>query len=184
MNFFLDWIERIFLAGKDTVFDDIMKLLRQRIAFVLLDLEQRTVYANRIQDHELSGPVAKPVPEITIPGKADSISGPEKFTEIIGDEVTYIPDDRHDLKPDGEHILVIEDDPEFAKILYKECHNQHFKCIVAGSGETGYELAKSYPPAAIILDIKLPGIDGWKVLDLIKKDPKMRHIPVHMMSSL
>ncbi|MDD4645582.1 MAG: response regulator, partial [Bacteroidales bacterium] len=81
-------------------------------------------------------------------------------------------------------ILVIEDDAEFAKILYKECHNQHFKCIIAGDGETGYAIAQEYLPAAIILDIKLPGMDGWKVLDLIKRDSKTRHIPVHMMSSL
>jgi CheY-like chemotaxis protein len=96
----------------------------------------------------------------------------------------FIPDDRNDIGDDTEHILIIEDDPEFAKILIKECHNQHFKCIAAGDGETGYELARQFVPAAIILDIKLPGIDGWKVLDLIKHDPKIRHIPVHMMSSL
>lgn len=96
----------------------------------------------------------------------------------------FIPDDRDHISPDAEHILVIEDDPEFAKILLKECHKQHFECIIAGDGESGYELAKQYLPAAIILDIKLPGIDGWKVLDLIKRDPNIRHIPVHMMSSL
>ena len=45
-------------------------------------------------------------------------------------------------------------------------------------------MARQYRPAAIILDIKLPGIDGWKVLDLIKRYPNIRHIPVHMMSSL
>lgn len=96
----------------------------------------------------------------------------------------FVLDDRDNISPEAEHILVIEDDPEFAKILYKECQNQHFKCIIAGDGESGYELARQYLPAAIILDIKLPGIDGWKVLDLIKRDPKIRHIPVHMMSAL
>jgi CheY-like chemotaxis protein/signal transduction histidine kinase len=112
---------------------------------------------------------------------------PKPASEIpsgLGPIPVAIHDDRESLSPEMEHILVIEDDLEFAKILFKECHKQHFKCIIACDGESGYELAKQFIPAAIILDIKLPGIDGWKVLDLVKRDPKIRHIPVHMMSSL
>jgi CheY-like chemotaxis protein/signal transduction histidine kinase len=109
---------------------------------------------------------------------------PENIISSMALPAPFLPDDRENISDDTEHILVIEDDPSFAKILYKECHNQHFKCIIAGDGESGYEMARQYLPAAIILDIKLPGIDGWKVLDLIKRDPKIRHIPVHMMSSL
>jgi CheY-like chemotaxis protein/signal transduction histidine kinase len=95
-----------------------------------------------------------------------------------------VSDDRESVTPNTEHILIIEDDLDFAKILLKECHKQHFKCIIACDGESGYAMAKQFVPSAIILDIKLPGIDGWKVLDLVKRDPNIRHIPVHMMSSL
>jgi len=100
------------------------------------------------------------------------------------DPELFIPDDRDNLSLDSELILVIEDDQEFAKILFKQCHSKHFKCIIAGDGESGYKLIKKHKPAAIILDIKLPGMDGWRVLDLIKHDPEIRHIPVHMMSSM
>ncbi len=132
-------------------------------------------------------PIQEPV-IISEEVKPEVLAEPIEPVRILMPEVTIagplIPDDRNSIVPDSEHILVIEDDPEFAKILIKECHNQHFQCIVAGDGESGYELARQYLPAAIILDIMLPGIDGWKVLDLIKRDPKIRHIPVHMMSSL
>ncbi len=100
------------------------------------------------------------------------------------DTELFIPDDRDNISENDGVILVIEDDPEFAKILHKECHKQHFKCIAAGNGEAGLHLIRQYLPSAVILDIKLPGMDGWKVLESIKRDPAIRHIPVHMMSSL
>jgi len=125
-----------------------------------------------------------PVEASEQPAKTQASVIVEDKAEITVNITPLIPDDRDKINPGQELILVIEDDPEFARILYKECQSQHFHCIVAGTGEAGYELAKQYMPAAIILDIKLPGIDGWKVLDLIKKDSKIRHIPVHMMSSM
>ena len=94
----------------------------------------------------------------------------------------FIDDDYGKTSNDDKIILVIEDDPNFAKILYKHCHNRGFSCIASSTGEHGIELANSILPSAIILDIKLPGIDGWRVLDLIKENPNTRHIPVHIMS--
>ena len=99
--------------------------------------------------------------------------------------ITYhasIPDDRDDIKENDRVILVIEDDPQFAKTLSKFCHERDFKCIHAGDGETGLRLADKYGPDAIILDIRLPGIEGWEVLEALKDDSKTRHIPVHMIS--
>jgi CheY-like chemotaxis protein/signal transduction histidine kinase len=99
-------------------------------------------------------------------------------------KVLAVDDDRRNLGNNSPSILVIEDDPEFAGILVKECHKKEFQCIVAGDGQTGIEMARKFMPAAIILDIMLPDIDGWKVLDVIKHDARIRHIPVHMMSAL
>ncbi len=100
------------------------------------------------------------------------------------DDVQSIPDDRDKLKEDDKIILVIEDDPNFAKILMRQCHEKNFKCIASATGEEGLKLAEQYVPQAIILDIMLPGIDGWTVLENLKSNPKIRHIPVHMMSVL
>lgn len=94
----------------------------------------------------------------------------------------FIKDDYEDIKDGEEVILVIEDDPSFAKILYKQCHERGFKSIVSPTGEYGIELAGKMIPNAIILDINLPGINGWRVLDLLKENPNTRHIPVHIMS--
>ncbi|NOY49911.1 MAG: response regulator [Chlorobi bacterium] len=94
----------------------------------------------------------------------------------------YVPDDREEIKEGDSFILIVEDDPEFAKILVKECNSNKFKCIAVESGEQGLEIAKTKNPAAIILDINLPGINGWAVMKILKDNPGTRHIPVHIMS--
>ena len=57
-----------------------------------------------------------------------------------------------------------------------------FEGIVAHNGSAGLALAQQLKPAAILLDIRLPGMDGWTVLDRLKHDPTTRHIPVHIIS--
>ena len=93
-----------------------------------------------------------------------------------------IPDDRDSIGTDKNTILVVEDDLKFAKLLLQLCHERGLKCLAASTGEEGLELAEKYLPQAIILDIKLPGIDGWTVLERLKENSELRHIPVHIMS--
>jgi PAS domain S-box-containing protein len=93
-----------------------------------------------------------------------------------------IPDDRDRLDPSDRVLLIVEDDPKFAKIVRDYAHKKHFKCLVAGDGESALALSKAHCPAAVILDLKLPGLSGWDVLDALKDDPDLRHIPVHIMS--
>jgi len=91
-------------------------------------------------------------------------------------------DDRAELEAGDRVLLVIEDDPKFAKILCDFCHEKSFKCLIAGQGKTGLELARSHQPEAIILDLNLPDLSGWHILEVIKSDPATRHIPVHIIS--
>jgi len=93
-----------------------------------------------------------------------------------------IPDDCDSLGESDRTILVIEDDPNFAKTLYRFCHERDFKCIHAADGESGIEMAVKYRPDAVVLDIRLPGMEGWGVLEALKSNTQTRHIPVHMMS--
>lgn len=95
-----------------------------------------------------------------------------------------IPDDRDSIGKDDRTVLIIEDDANFAKILADIAQRKGFKRIVAGDGETGLILAGSYKPDAIILDLILPGIDGWVVIERLKAAPELRHIPVHIISAL
>ena len=99
-------------------------------------------------------------------------------------QVVAIPDDREDLEDDDTVILIIEDDAKFAQVLMNECHGKGFKCLVSATGEEGLELAEKYQPKAVLLDILLPGIDGWTVLSMLKDQTDIRHIPVHVISAV
>jgi len=87
------------------------------------------------------------------------------------------------VRPEDNTILIIEDDPVFAKILVEQCKENGFKCLSTDNGEEGLRIAREKIPKAIILDIRLPEKDGWEVLDELKRNPNTRHIPVHVMSS-
>ncbi|PRZ28322.1 response regulator [Flavobacterium granuli] len=106
---------------------------------------------------------------------------PEK--EFV-DLAANIKDDRNKADIDDKTILIIEDDTSFAEVLLQVAHDNGFKAIIAHQGETGFQYAKKYSPKAIILDMKLPGIDGWTVLKWLKEDPELQHIPVHVMSGM
>ncbi|MGB3225503.1 MAG: response regulator [Desulforhopalus sp.] len=89
--------------------------------------------------------------------------------------------DRFD--PNDKVLLIIEDDKKSARII-SDCAKEHgFRYILAESGEKGLHYADYYRPSAIILDIGLPGIDGWEVMARLKENPGLRHIPVHFISA-
>jgi len=93
-----------------------------------------------------------------------------------------LADDRDNLNGDNSILLIVEDDQKFAKIMVDYAHQKAFKCLVAGDGRSGLELVNTYHPNAVILDLNLPDISGWDVLEILKNDPTTRHIPVHIMS--
>ncbi len=91
-------------------------------------------------------------------------------------------DDRERLAGDQRVILIVEDDPVFARILCELAHEQGFQCLIAGTADEGALLARQYVPSAVILDMNLPDHTGLSVLDRIKRDVRTRHIPVHVVS--
>ncbi len=96
---------------------------------------------------------------------------------------TSVRDDRKILSTGDKSLLIIEDDPISAKTMRDFARERGFKCIIADDGESGLHFADYYKPSAIMLDISLPGIDGWTVLDRLKNSSGLRHIPVHFMSA-
>jgi len=80
-------------------------------------------------------------------------------------------------------MLIIEDDPNFAAILEDYALERGFKPVLAADGEQGLQMAQDLVPNSIILDIMLPGMDGWAILRKLKEDARTRHIPVHLMSA-
>ena len=93
-----------------------------------------------------------------------------------------VADDRRDLGPGDRTLLIIEDDARFARILLDMAHRTGFKGLVASRGDAGLDLARRHVPDAIMLDIQMPGMEGWAVLDRLKHSPETRHIPVHVIS--
>ncbi|WP_017814314.1 response regulator [Paenibacillus shenyangensis] len=93
-----------------------------------------------------------------------------------------LADDRDQISKEDKVLLIIEDDPNFAKILMDMARDRGFKALVGMQGDTGLHMAKTYKPDAIILDIQLPVIDGWAILSELKSNAHTRHIPVHVIS--
>ncbi|MBW3621855.1 MAG: HAMP domain-containing protein [Armatimonadetes bacterium] len=98
-------------------------------------------------------------------------------------EANPISDDRENLAPDDHVLLIVEDDVNFANILLDRAREKGFKGVVTTRGASALALAKRYTPNAITLDISLPDMDGWAILDRLKHDTDTRHIPVHIISA-
>ena len=96
--------------------------------------------------------------------------------------VHVVPDDREQLEQGRYTILVIEDDPRFARILCDLAHEMGFQCVIASTGSDGLAAALEYGPSAVVLDMNLPDFSGLGVLDQLKRNPATRHIPVHVVS--
>ena len=97
-------------------------------------------------------------------------------------EEMTIPDDREDIQAGDRVLLIVEDDVAFAQVLLEMARHNGFKGIVSQRGGAIMALAKRYHPAAITLDLSLPDIEGYAVLDNLKHDSHTRHIPVHIIS--
>jgi signal transduction histidine kinase/DNA-binding response OmpR family regulator/HAMP domain-containing protein len=110
-----------------------------------------------------------------IPTVAD-VAIPSVFTNEVGD-------DRGHIHKGDRVVLIVDNDLGFAKILLDLSRESGFKGLVTSQGSVAIALARDYKPNAITLDIRLPDIDGWRVLDCLKHDLSTRHIPVYIISA-
>jgi HAMP domain-containing protein/CheY-like chemotaxis protein/signal transduction histidine kinase len=94
----------------------------------------------------------------------------------------HIPDDRENLQPEDSVLLIVEDDPHYARVLCDLSRDKGFKVLVAMRGAEALTLARQFHPTAISLDVYLPDMMGWTVLNHLKQDPATRHIPVQMLT--
>ncbi|MBX9652860.1 HAMP domain-containing protein [bacterium] len=121
--------------------------------------------------------------------------GPDSALKVINSnpaarELTILPVDREEQIEDDQKtivdgdavLLIIEDDPHYARILLGLARDKGFKGIVATKGAVGLSFARQYRPAGISLDIFLPDMLGWTVLNQLKLDPSTRHIPVQIVT--
>ncbi|HEY4241221.1 MAG TPA: response regulator [Kofleriaceae bacterium] len=111
------------------------------------------------------------------------VTEPIAIAPLAGAAAPPFPDDRAAIGPASRVLLVIEDDIAFAKVLYDLGHELEFQVIAASTAADGLALARHYHASAIVLDVGLPDRSGLAVLDSLKRDPKTRHVPVHVVSA-
>lgn len=120
---------------------------------------------------------------IVSPTETDTENAPNFLRVSETNRKVVNHDDRNSLAKDDKILLIVEDDNNFANVLLDMAHERNFKAIIANDGNDGLRLAEEFVPSAIIMNMQLPGMDGWSVLSKIKSNDKLSHIPVHVMSA-
>lgn len=120
-----------------------------------------------------------PVAPVVAPQPA---SLPQPVAEAPGADIPRFADDRDKAPFSSRCILVVEDEANFAHILFDLAHELGYHCLVAHGADEGYSLAAQFIPDAILLDMRLPDHSGLTVLQRLKENAQTRHIPVHVIS--
>jgi signal transduction histidine kinase/CheY-like chemotaxis protein/CHASE3 domain sensor protein len=116
------------------------------------------------------------------PVAAPSVLPPTSSPLLADVDIPRFDDDRNNGPFTSRCVLVVEDEPNFAHILYDLAHELGYQCLVAHGADEGYDLANAYIPDAILLDMRLPDHSGLTVLQRLKEHAETRHIPVHVIS--
>ncbi|HCS44536.1 MAG TPA: two-component system sensor histidine kinase/response regulator [Pseudomonas sp.] len=130
----------------------------------------------------------EPGEEPVEPMKASPVAMPPRVAPaalvplIAAVDIPRFDDDRAKAPFATRCILVVEDEPNFAHILYDLAHELGYQCLVAHGADEGYDLAREFIPDAILLDMRLPDHSGLTVLQRLKERAETRHIPVHVIS--
>ncbi len=128
------------------------------------------------------GPSEAALP-VTRDSKVTSIATAMPAVHVVVDRPTVqIPDDRETLDPNDPILLIVEDDPHYARLLVDLARAKGFKVLVAMRGSDALALAQEHRPTAVSLDVFLPDMPGWTVLSQLKQNPATRHIPVQMIT--
>jgi HAMP domain-containing protein/CheY-like chemotaxis protein/signal transduction histidine kinase len=126
-----------------------------------------------------------PVSGVTVADTRASLSPtPLQMSTAIASErsTDRFADDRAELQRDDAILLIVEDDPYYARMLVDLAHDKGFKAVVATRGVEALALAQEFHPTAVSLDVFLPDMLGWTVLNHFKQDSATRHIPVQMLT--
>src|SRR5581483_7725752 len=117
------------------------------------------------------GPAVPNVPRVEKSGVP--VATPTFLTTIsVAEKDAHIEDDRENLLEGDAVLLIVEDDPHYARVLCDLSRDKGFKVLVAPNGTEALSLAREFRPTAISLDVFLPDMLGWTVLNHLKQDPK------------
>jgi CheY-like chemotaxis protein len=93
-----------------------------------------------------------------------------------------VEDDRFTLRKTDRMVLIVENDATFAGVLLEKVHARGLKGVVVMRGGPVVRMVREMAPVAVTLDILLPDMSGWVVLEVLKRDPATRHVPVHVVT--
>ena len=132
---------------------------------------------------EAAAPAPRPVATSTFAPPAAPVPVSPPPAPAPAERIPAFADDRSASALGTRLVLVIEDDPQFAAILFDLAHEMNYQCLVAHGAAEGFQLATQHLPNAILLDIRLPDDSGLTVLQQLKDHPQTRHIPVHIVAA-
>ncbi|HBC02361.1 MAG TPA: two-component system sensor histidine kinase/response regulator [Pseudomonas sp.] len=124
-------------------------------------------------------PSSKPA---LVPSKAPARPDERELLNRAAAVPQRLADDRDRFPFKERCVLVIEDEPQFARILHDLAHELQYSCLLSQNADDGFDTALQYKPDAILLDMRLPDHSGLTVLERLKENPATRHIPVHVVS--
>jgi len=128
------------------------------------------------------GPSSQIVTTANQPQHGPRLELPVAVMTAIEAPVEIVDDDRNIIQPGDAVLLIVEDDVRYARILRDLSREEGFKVLVAVRGTEALTLAREFHPTAVSLDVSLPDMLGWTVLNHLKQDPATRHIPVQMLT--
>ena len=132
--------------------------------------------------HTYVGPSTQMASTASLTHHGPRLELPAAVMTAIEDPIEMIQDDRNDIEPGDQVLLIVEDDVRYARILCDLSREKGFKVLVALRGTEALALAREFHPTAVSLDVALPDMLGWTVLNHLKQDPATRHIPVQMLT--
>jgi HAMP domain-containing protein/CheY-like chemotaxis protein/GAF domain-containing protein len=130
--------------------------------------------------HTYVGPAAANIVKVERSGALPAL--PPFLTTAAVEQGALIEDDRANVVKGDTLLLIVEDDPHYARVVCDLSRDKGFKVLIANTGSEALALAREYRPTAISLDVFLPDMLGWTVLNHLKQDPTTRHIPVQMLT--
>ena len=151
--------------------------------FISMRATRKLGYSEPTSMYTQSPPALAPVPRFSVEGLLGAKSGPVSSEPQVVELSNEVGDDRDDIRAGDRVLLIIENDLGFARFLLDTAREAGFKGLVSSMGAAALALTREYEPDAITLDINLPDIDGWRVLDRLKYDLSTRHIPVYVVST-
>jgi HAMP domain-containing protein/signal transduction histidine kinase/DNA-binding response OmpR family regulator len=126
------------------------------------------------------GPALRPLPSN---GRASARDAQNRTPTVVYERaIQPIPDDRLSVEPGDKVLLIVEDDPHYARIIKDLAKGLGFKVLVASKGADALTLARDFQPTAVSLDVFLPDMLGWTVLSQLKQNALTRHIPVQIVT--